>query len=207
MQNLTIIIFLSLFLTNLTSEAAQQVNKVSPILKCLGQEELIIHKKKSEGPIYSLNKIFINELSSANLVVTDRFLKKICHSKDFAPSVELLYNLLIYGTSIFKKNPAHETINYQISSIARINDNISTIFFNYISSLQQLAPTPKCLEKYIPPLDKLMKRFKVLEGDFSSRSLLSDKKQIKEIFKKLKNLDQIIMKCQKDKKNSKTKKR
>jgi hypothetical protein len=173
------------------------------ILKCLGTEELILHKKKLTGPLYALNQEFINELSSwGHVNIKLKELNDICSNKDFSPSVSLLQHFLIYGNSFFStktKNLSVATIALQKSLLDALVLKIPNIFFGYLSSLQGLATDPKCLNKEIPEINFYIFKFKYLEDEISSAELLKDKKKINNIFEKIKSLDSILEKCSKKK--------
>ncbi|GAB4015475.1 MAG: hypothetical protein Fur0010_14550 [Bdellovibrio sp.] len=174
---------------------------VKKILHCLGNEELTIHKAKTDGPVYFLNQLFINELSSFNDVeVKESELNKICQQKDFAPSVFLLYDMLLRGKEIFiiQIHKGEEGLwSYKNSQIEDLLNRVPHIFFQYLAHLQTLLPTHDCLNTEIPEINFFMERYHYLETDFSTEKLIKDKSKIKSIFEKLKILDKTILKCQK----------
>ena len=78
--------------------AAFNVNagEYKSILQCLGMEEMALHKKKIQGPVYKLNQTLISEVASGNLMQVKReIIENICFAKDFSPSVNFLKNDLL----------------------------------------------------------------------------------------------------------------
>ncbi|MBT3586661.1 MAG: hypothetical protein HN509_17255 [Halobacteriovoraceae bacterium] len=197
MQYNSILIPLVLLSLAFPSALWAQKNK---LLVCLGEEETQIHKRKINGPIYKLNQHFINELAGINDVpLKDEFYQEICKKKILSPSVNLLYHLLLQGKSIFKI-PSRSTKNvglrqFKIALLGNLQRSVPHIMFNYLSSLQALAPTPDCLFKHVPNLAYYLERYKYLESGSQSGNLINDKEKIKELFAGLKKLDSILLKC------------
>jgi hypothetical protein len=171
------------------------------ILKCLGIEELILHKKKLTGPLYSLNQKFINEMSSWGQVnIKKSQLTDICESKVFSPSVNLLRHFLLYGESFFEIKTYQRTesnIAMQKSLLNSLLLKVPSIFFSYLASLQGLADDPHCLNEKIPELNYYIYQFKYLEDEISFKDLLKDKQKLGKIFVKIQNLDSILRSCKK----------
>ncbi len=170
------------------------------ILKCLGTEELILHQKKLTGPLYSLNQKFINEMSSwAQINIKTAQLANICKNNQFSPSVNLLRHFLIYGKSFFEIRTYQRSVSniaMQKSLLNSLMLKVPNIFFSYLASLQGLADDPHCLNEKIPELNYFIYQFKYLEDEISFKQLLKDKKKLGEIFKKIKNLDNILKSCE-----------
>ena len=68
---------------------------INPFIKCLGEEELLIHKSGSTGPVYNLNQWIISEISGQGIHVKEKYLLEICSNKDFSPSVSFLRLFLL----------------------------------------------------------------------------------------------------------------
>lgn len=172
------------------------------VIKCLGKEELRLHKQKNTGPQYKLNQLFINEFASnSDLIIKGSFQKQICEMKNHAPSVTILKLLLIQGKNIFDLSSEFGRsgiIGYKIERINNLLSRIAHIFFNYIGNLQALAPTHDCLRKYIPEIRHFEDRFKYLEEEYSAKELLSETKKFERIFNKLKSLKSIYQLCERD---------
>lgn len=169
------------------------------LLKCLGNEELRIHRLKLEGPVYRLNQKLIGEISSAGkITIKPQYFKSVCNNKTFSPSVKLLKILLINGVSIVKK-PDLTNIpqQYAFSSFKEIVKKAPDFLFGYLAELQALTNDPHCLKKKIPELDYFRQRFLYLQGDFSNNQLLDDKKKISAIFKRLERFGDILRSCNK----------
>ena len=140
------------------------------ILACLGQEELKIHRSGTEGPVYQLNRAFVDMFSKAKTpLISSVAVQEICRSKDFSPSVSLLRYLLLRG-----------------------DRRVPRIFFDYLSGLQGLAPAASCLPQKLPHFSYLSERYRHLGP---SAILKGEDERIRELFDGLKNLDAIFKKC------------
>lgn len=184
---------------------AEQVN---PLMKCLGMEELAIHKKKVYGPVYKLNQHFINEFATLyGLTLKDESLQRICKEGSFSPSVNLLQELLIRGRSSFyipatAKSGGVDAL--ATSSLDGFLEKVPHVFFDYLSQLQAMAPIAPCLENNIPEIKYFMERYKYLEDVTGTRAIV-DQEEVKiiSIFSKLKRFDKILKKCEEAKKKKK----
>lgn len=172
-----------------------------PLLECLGNEELILHRNHVTGPNYKLNQILIGELAAASdIKMKNKFVEQVCKTKDFSPSVSLLRMLLIKDMEIYDLPNEMYARALQKGTIESFLNRIPHLFFQYLSSLQALTIDPDCLNRHVVNLDYFIKRFRYLEGDYSSSFLLAEKKKIKEIFESLKGLDRINQKCKNEQK-------
>lgn len=195
-----ILITFSLYLLSMSLYGAA----LNPLVGCLGQEELRLHKAKRTGPVYKLNQLFLNDMISAgDITLKEEAFKRVCINPTFTPSVDLMREILLQGSQIFmlarKRTQNIGIRNFQLATIEEIKRLIPHIFFSYISDLQSRTATSDCLTKYIPELKYFQERFKYLESEVGGASLISEPSKIKKIFKSLKNLQEIKKKCSKDK--------
>lgn len=192
----TILLF---FLISASSHGA-----MNPLVGCLGQEELKFHKKKYTGPVYKLNQLFLNDLVSAgDITLKSEYFERVCTKPVFTPSVDLMREILINGEKIFmlSNRVSNASIrNFQRSAITEIQRLIPHIFFSYLSDLQSQTATHDCLGKYIPEIKYFQGRFKYLENEIGSSSLMQEKSKIKKIFSSLRGFNSIQKKCLNDKK-------
>ncbi|MBF0360099.1 MAG: hypothetical protein HQK49_03770 [Oligoflexia bacterium] len=194
----------------------QKERKDTNIIKCLAQEESIIHKNKVNGPIYSLNKELLNELViDESISVKEKYLKEICSFKEFSPSVFLLQHLLIEGKEIFSINDNQSNSSNVFEDqtekpralylIDNLMDLAPSLFINYLMELQNMTPSATCLEVKIPELAKYLQNYQYLEEEeYAGTKIVFDKEKIKIIFEKLKNFDKIYKECLSMKKTQKS---
>jgi hypothetical protein len=178
------------------------------LLHCLGNEELTIHKAKREGPVYQLNQLFINELSSFDdITLKGEYIEQVCAPGYFAPSVNLLKLLLLNGKNAFSlRNSGNDGLAvYKHSLINDFLDRVPHIFFQYLANLQSLAATPKCLQQKIPEVAYFLERYRYLETDFPMERLMADKAKIERVFDRLLKLDEVLKECREDKEKSRKK--
>lgn len=170
------------------------------LLHCLGQEELQIHRSKTDGPLTELNKTLVNEIVSiGNLELKPAMLAQVCsNSATLSPSLKFLRVALINGERIFEhsKDQRDPLEGLKDASIKGFMDNLPHIFFKYLSALQGLSSYPQCLFTQLPELKYFLERFHYLEEDFPVAKLLEDKTKIERIFKGLEKLDDIYQECE-----------
>lgn len=170
------------------------------LLHCLGQEELQIHRSKTDGPLTELNKTLVNEIVSiGNLELKPQMLAQVCSDgATLSPSLKFLRVALINGEGIFEhsKDQRDPLEGLKDASIKGFMDNLPHIFFKYLSALQGLSSYPQCLFTQLPELKFFLERFHYLEEDFPVAKLLEDKAKIERIFKGLERLDAIYEECE-----------
>ena len=175
--------------------------KSDTLLICLGREEEAYHRAKNTGAAYQLNQKLIAKLvTSGGVRPKPQYLRKICHSKDFVPSVEFLRTVLLGGGAVFEA-PKTGRPNFDSQYRADMQilyEETPRLFFDYLSSLQSLVTHAGCLSQAMPEIDYFMGRYKYLEIDYSTKQLIDDRAKVEQIFKKLKDLDQIVGQCQKE---------
>ncbi len=175
--------------------------EVNPLMACLGQEELKIHRTKTVGPAYFLNQLFINELATIyGLTLKKNALEEVCQTKDFSPSVNLLKILLLRGKEAFDIPEGAKLGGVDAlaaSSLESFLERMPHVFFTYLSQLQALAPQAKCLSREIPEIAYFMERYKYLEDAVGPQKLIQERTKVLSIFAKLKRFDAILKKCQK----------
>jgi hypothetical protein len=164
----------------------------------LGKEELQLHKNRSNGPLYYLNRHLVGELASFdNLELKKKYLNQICHSKDFSPSVTFLKLLLIQREDIFIiRGDLKSSKNALLKgTIDLLLSRAPHLFFRYLGHLKTLTPHAGCLERAIPQLPVILERYRYLEQDYGHKQLIADHRNLEGIFDKLKNLDDIVRTC------------
>jgi len=183
--------------------AERKASQVNPLMACLGNEELNLHRARSMGPAYFLNQHFIKELSTLyGLSLKKKVLDEVCQSREFSPSVNLLRVLLLRGTKAFELKKFNEDGPQALakSSLENFLDTLPQVFYAYLARLQALAPTAGCLEKEIPEIAYFMERSKYLEDIMGADTLLQNPKKIEAVFKGLKNFDAVLKRCKPKKK-------
>jgi hypothetical protein len=180
-----------------TDEKANE--KPNKLVHCLGQEELIQHQKYIRGPIYRLNQELIIEIAQTlNVSLKEKKLHEICHHKKLSPSLALVQALMFQGTEIFDtsliKHPLE--LSHEKQNINYIKERSITLFVDYLSHLQVTTPYANCLNKSIPDLALLFRRFQNLQDVATKDYLLHDQNLVKNIFKSLENFDEIYSGCE-----------
>ena len=200
---ITLILLLAPFaLGNAISLAPETPVQITPLIKCLGQEELNYHLERNIGPHYKLNQFFINSMAGANdLKLRTGYLEKICPPNSI-PSRNLLKELLLNGLSIF--NFAHGEENFrekarQLTVMGHIEERLPHLFFHYISSLQALSEDPHCLKREIPEVSYFTEKVFYLEEEVPRERLLQEKRKLRRLFNKLDHINSIYKKCKKRK--------
>lgn len=188
---LTLCFFLVTLITPLTIQAAP-----SPILKCLGKEELMLHKTKNTGPVYYLNQTLVNHIATIpNLEVSAKNVRIVCHHPEFGPSLSLIRLILLDGGKIFNIKKDAVGHGLAVGQLGSFIEQAPHIMFNYLSEIQALMPTATCLTEEIPEVQYFYDRYKYLEGDLSGNQLMSDKLKIDRLFRGLNHIDRMIKRC------------
>ncbi len=169
--------------------------KIDPLVRCLALEEAHLHDIKDVGPGYTLNQVFINDISAfGGAPLKAKYLKRVC-AKGANTSFELLKILVLHEKSVFKNSGGQENV-YIKASLQTLLSSIPITFFNYISQVHALFPSANCLTTDVPEIPYFLDRFKYLQTDLTNKQLLSEHKKVKSIFNKLSNIGPLIKKCQ-----------
>lgn len=197
---LTTIGFFSISNANAISLLPEVPKVITPLLKCLGKEELGFHLKKDTGPNYKLNQHFINSMAGANdIQLRSGYYKKICENS-VTPSVNLLRELLLNGLKIFLITEDEENFREQarkLTVLGNVEEDLPHLFFKYLASLQALTDDPHCLKKAIPEVSYFTEKVFFLEEDVPRNRLLNEKGKIRILFNKLGSIGTILKKCKK----------
>lgn len=170
------------------------------LLQCLAKEETDLHKDKDQGVLYRLNQNFLNELATSNdIALKKNYVDEICKSKKHSPSVSLLRLLLLKESDIYDLSLSEVDVTMRPFKMGYINEfqkSVPHLLVQYISGLQSEMATPDCLEKAVPELKTFFERLKYLEEEMKTSEVISDKKRIEKIFKKLENIKSIKKECE-----------
>ncbi|WP_034729823.1 hypothetical protein [Bacteriovorax sp. BSW11_IV] len=196
MKKLLILLSFSLSLHTLAS---------GTIIECLGREELVLHKKKSTGPLYKLNQYFIIEASALQkLSLKEKYFEKICGKGiKNSPSLGLLYYGLTEGVSIFQPVDVElaPSNRFLLTEMGRLIDSLPLIFFDYLSQIQAQAPSAACLKTEIPQLATLFHEYRYIGEDLDKDWIKTKNKEVTFIFSKLHQLKDIFAACEKREKD------
>lgn len=158
-------------------------------LKCLGQEELYIHKNKIGGSYEFINREMINisvQLRDS-VRMRSRFEKMLCHKSIKFPSLKLL-EFFIEGHSIFYSSSAKGDIvsrSLDKKSIKELYSNSARLFIRFISVLQSELKVPNCLQKNIPELSDFIIRGRYTLEDIGLKQLINELKNKDIVFSSL----------------------
>lgn len=168
----------------------------NPLLKCLGQEELTLHKRKITGSAYHLNQWLISALINASSIqLKSQYMTKVCKKNELSTSLSFLKIMLLEGMDIFQTSKLTGVAKeYQLQSLRNFIAEAPHLFFRFLSYLQSSLKYPRCLREEIPELQKMLDRFQRLE-DVAPQYFLKDKKLIMKIFKRLNKIDSIVETC------------
>lgn len=200
-----LILLLCLFTANVFSGRGQitvRPKSSVKILKCLGSEEAMYHEKHQAGVFYKLNQKLIGELILLGSVdVKDKYLKQICSSK-VSPAFELLRYIVKKEKALFTYR-TNDPLKKQMaaSNTDEFLERLPEVISTFISAIQANAPTPDCLEKYLPGLNKMNYELKYLEAETDRKSIFTPKK-LNLIFRGINNITSIFKRCEQDKKRA-----
>jgi len=163
------------------------------LMYCIGQEELKIHKAKKTGALSKLNQEIISELLqlSDRIKLKDKYLEKVCDSKNNEKSLSLLNYILLDKKSFYTIATEHEIKEQAIDlkHIKELNRTAVSLFINYLNNLQAETNKANCLAKKIPSLRKLLRNGRYILEDLDYENILEHKHDFELIFRKLKSPD------------------
>ena len=168
----------------------------SPILACLAQEELNLHKSKNTGPVYNLNQTLVNQIATIpNLKLSRENLDLVCSNKLYGPSLSLLRLIILEGKKIFSIKKGSAGHGLAMGQLGTFVETSPHIMFDYLNEIQALMPYAHCLTDEIPEVKYFYDRYKYLEQDLNGYQLIQDKNKIDRIFIGLSKMDQILKSC------------
>jgi hypothetical protein len=196
-----IVAIFSIFSISLSAKA--QSHSVEEVLKCLGREELKIHKMKLGGAYFELNQRLISDFIMFNKIdILAEVKKDICQADKVFGSVKLLEHLIQKGEGVFvfpkKINPMDK--EFYKSSIQEFLDTLPEMFLNYVAQIQASTARTQCLVDHIPELKLLYRDLKTFEQEIPARKIMQKNQIASKILAKLRNVDQIQKSCEEEQK-------
>lgn len=184
-----------------------QAYEPGALLRCLANEEALLHKNKRSGPQYKLNQLFFNEWSgNPSLELKSDSYKRVCLDRSHSASVQLLREFMLGGKSIFRsikisvEDPMAEMRRITLDELRR---QMPQVFFTYIADLEVFAPTAHCLEQKIPALKGIREKYRYLESEISQEFLDNHKEEWRQIFDGLENWKSHFDQCKNERKKIK----
>jgi hypothetical protein len=169
------------------------------LLHCLGAEESHYAKLKYTGPNYKLNQLMIEEISSlSDLKILPAAYNKICRDPKAYPSLLLLESLMNRNSRLFRDGGDQQ---FQYATLKTLKSNSGRLLITYLSYIQSVSTTAKCIEREIPQVTNLYSRYRYLQDVIDPKDLNGSRNELKQIFNKLKNVDRILKSCKKRSKN------
>lgn len=174
--------------------------KPSRLMSCLGAEEKLLHKHKDTGPVYDLNQRLIGELIQINQIEASKRLRKKLCGPGSSPSIDLLEEMVLNPKGWYQLPGNSKGLEANIAQelVLDFNTLVPEIFLNYLAQLQGLAPSPECLNRYVPGLKELNEQVKWLQEEEDLTVLTAQKSRMSKIFKSIKNIDKVFEKCKQD---------
>lgn len=173
----------------------------SRLVRCLAQEEALLHKQKRSGPQYKLNQLFFNEWSgNPSLELKDLVYDRVCEPSPQRASIRLLREFLLNGQKIFKSYSAaidDPVANMRKVMLQELRRQMPQVFFTYVADIENFAPTHNCLENAVPVLASLRENYRYLESEISLEFMESYKSQWKQAFDGVENWQEHFSRCQK----------
>jgi len=156
------------------------------ITRCLGREELRIHRDNHENYFFSLNQaLLIRLLSIEGATISDSIFYSVCKPNKKHPSIDLFLAFLKNGKNSFKilknKNSSTESsIQNFISGLPEVMD----IFF---LNTKKEAPDMKCLRKFVPELLAIEEDLLYLLGTSKFNTIINKNGRFKRLVSKIRD--------------------
>ena len=169
------------------------------ILKCLGQEEKLYHKKRVGGAMLKINKDLIGEMLqiSSTLDIKANFKEEICSTEKYTPSIKLLKLLLREKENLFVfKSPPGDVIqrSQDQSAIDELVTKSAFLLIKLINHIQSEFKQPNCIEKELPSVRFFYKATRYTLEERGIEKILPHPGIIDAIFEKLFS-DELRQKC------------
>ncbi len=172
------------------------------LTRCLGREELRIHKAEKEDYHYFLNQTLISYLIGIEgATISDSIYYSVCQKNRKYLSLDLFMELLKKGKKAFKLLP-NKNISTN-SSIDRFVNDLYKITNSFFLHTQKNAPDKKCLEKYTPELLAIQDDMLYLLGEVELNKILFKKNRMQSLISKIRDPFYYQKKCSEDKKDDK----
>jgi hypothetical protein len=177
---------------------AQPRPLTSHLLRCLGAEEKAFHTAKRTGALFDLNQKLIGELILVNGIEgSEVLLREACELPGGSPSVALLRELILRPKGWYRFTAETSAVESNISQelVIDLNAGASEILMQFLGQLQAEAPTPDCLEKYIPGVKKLYADVKWLQEEMDTAKITAGQQKLTAIFEQLERPYEVIARC------------
>lgn len=160
------------------------------LLKCLGQEEHQLFKKRAEGSLLRLNQDLIAEFIQFPTYqpLKDIYYAEICQMRNQSPSYTLLKLLFKNQNQIFKTPDATEVQSF-------IND-VPTIFLTFIAQVRTYSKSKECLEKVLPNLANMEQVILSFQNEKSSRLLFFENETAVSILERIPYIQSRLDNCE-----------
>lgn len=185
MNKLLMILFVFSYVHHLWAKPSKKY------IVCLGQEETYIHKNKMTGAYSKLNQDIISAVVQLGdrIILISEFEENAC-AKKFT-SLEILRYLITKKKEVFVTTANPENIldsSIDANAIKELHDQSLTIFLDFITSIQALMKSSKCLVKQIPEIKNLFDKIRYSAEDVGIEQIIDEVKDINRIFDKLQDL-------------------
>ncbi len=156
------------------------------LTRCLGREELRIHKDEKENYHFYLNQTLISHLIGIEgATISDSIYYSVCNSKKRYPSLDLYMAFLKNGEKSFKILP-NENISTR-SSIKRFVTDLIGITNVFFLHTKKNAKNKKCLDKYTPELLAIETDLLYLLGEMEFSKILFRKNRMRNLIRKIRD--------------------
>lgn len=173
------------------------------VIACLGREELVLHKERSQSAILKLNQELEEEfVNLSKIIVYKETEKKICDAQ--SPSLELMYQVMLNKDEIFDTEVIYESgvLNKYQSAlndklVAQFLKKIQIIFIHYLSNIQSNFVKVNCYKIHFPIIHQFLERYKQLNSYEQNDLNIWDPKEILTILNYIRNEETILNVCSK----------
>ncbi len=198
----SLLLILSGILISLSAHSGVQSDRYR-LTRCLGREELNLHRTKEENYNYYLNQTlqtYFVEMDGVTL--KDEYYLRACSNRK-GNSFKILEILLTHFEKSFKYLPEVKSRELNKSLAMGFIRNLPEIFNRFMIHVKKHAGDVKCLNKYIPELKRLEQNILDLQGHLHFKKIIWRDDLIKKILSKLSKQEYFYNKCPKKKKTKK----
>ncbi len=174
------------------------------VTRCLGREELRIHKSKSENYFFPLNQtLLIRLLSIEGATISDSIFYSICNKKNKNPSIDLFLAFLKNGRNSFKDLPnKNRSTEMSIQAFVLGLPEVMDVF---MLNTKKHAPDMKCIRQFTPELIQIEDDLLHLLGNSTFLTIINKNGRFRKLVSKIRDPYFYQKKCPRRDKSPKSK--
>ncbi len=165
------------------------------VTRCLGREELKLHRTKEENYNYYLNQTLQTYFVQMDgVTLKDQYYTKACSDRK-GNSFKILEIVLTHFERSFKYLPEVKSREFNKALVLEFVQELPNILNRFLLHVKKNAPNVQCLNRYVPELKRLEQNILDLQGHLPFKKVIWKDNLIQKVLKKLDDQDYFYKKC------------